>query len=381
MPSPTPTPIIISVNGTVYDDPTGDAGPSLLTGKCFVPGTYGDPVKPGGGSKVRVDPDGQENPVQGNGTYTVTQVLEAGAKDIIMQGYDPAYQCTCPTGCQYGNANIANGSNSGWDFFVSQIRPRWLKVFGGSAHVQGNSVIGVPSGNVFIADSTGDGPGALTKSSGSQVSFGFGSLSSQSSWNYPDQLSASAWKYGYRAMWLRAGNPSTDPGDGNSPPAAGGVYRKTGDWTILGGGSWTNLSGSRVIFVEGSVTINGNITLANGAFLGIVAFGDISVDPTVGNAIAKASPTSADANLVGAFFANGNFTGGTTGSQTDKQLVIYGSVAGDAELNGAGKVSSQRDLGIGNSSPGVAFIWNPNLILNAPQPFTDAVMDWKEVAP
>ena len=113
----------------------------------------------------------------------------------------------------------------------------------------------------------------------------------------------------------------------------------------------------------------------------VVASGNIAVDPTVGNAIAKASPTSADANLVGAFFANGNFTGGTTGAQTDKQLVIYGSVAGDAELNGTGKVSSQRDLGVGNSSPGVAFIWNPNLILNAPQPFTDAVMDWKEVAP
>ena len=51
------------------------------------------------------------------------------------------------------------------------------------------------------------------------------------------------------------------------------------------------------------------------------------------------------------------------------------------KLIGTGKVSSQRDLGVGNSSPGVAFIWNPNLILNAPQPFTDAVMDWKEVAP
>ena len=98
----------------------------------------------------------------------------------------------------------------------------------------------------------------------------------------------------------------------------------------------------------------------------VVASGNISVDPTVGNAIAKANPTSADANLVGAFFANGNFTGGTTGTQTDKQLVIYGSVAGDAELNGSGKVSSQRDLGIGNASPGVAFIWNPNLLLNFP---------------
>jgi len=61
--------------------------------------------------------------------------------------------------------------------------------------------------------------------------------------------------------------------------------------------------------------------------------------------------TPSDANLTGAFFANGNFVGGTTGAQTDKQLVIYGSVAGDAELNGVGKVSSQRDLGVGNAIP------------------------------
>ena len=95
-----------------------------------------------------------------------------------------------------------------------------------------------------------------------------------------------------------------------------------------------------------------------------------------------AEPTSAQAELVGAFFANGDFKGGTTEAQTDKQLVIYGSVAADAELNGSGSVNTQRDLGNFNStSPAVAFIWNPFLILNAPQPFTDAVMDWREVAP
>ena len=96
---------------------------------------------------------------------------------------------------------------------------------------------------------------------------------------------------------LRAGNPSTDPGDGSSPPAAG-VYRKTGDLTI-GGGSWANLSGSRVIFVDGNVTINGNISLSRRS-LGVVASGNITVNPTVGNAVPQANPTSADANLTGA---------------------------------------------------------------------------------
>lgn len=43
-----------------------------------------------------------------------------------------------------------------------------------------------------------------------------------------------------------------------------------------------------------------------------------------------------DAILTGAFFADGNFVGGTTASQTDKQLVIYGTVGADIDLNGAG---------------------------------------------
>ena len=112
-----------------------------------------------------------------------------------------------------------------------------------------------------------------------------------------------------------------------------------------------------------------------------MASGNITIAPTVGSATAKAVPTSADASLTGAFFADGSFIGGTTGAQNDKQLVIYGSVAADADLNGVGAVSSPKRFRRIKCYSGVAFIWNPNLILNAPQQFTDAVMDWREVAP
>ena len=154
-------------------------------------------------------------------------------KRYFNAGYDPAYQCTCPTGCQYSAVSVASGNNSGWDFFVSQVRPKWLKVLGGSVHSQGNLSSNVPAGNVYIADFSGDGPGTLTKSSGSAINFGSGTLSSQPSWNFNDLMSTNNWKYGYQAMWLRAGNPSTDPGDGTSAPAAG-VYKKAGNYAISG---------------------------------------------------------------------------------------------------------------------------------------------------
>lgn len=54
------------------------------------------------------------------------------------------------------------------------------------------------------------------------------------------------------------------------------------------------------------------------------------------------------------------------------KVVIYGS----------GRVRFQRDMGVNNAlGPGVAVIWNPNLLLNFPAQLTDALTDWREVAP
>jgi hypothetical protein len=118
-----------------------------------------------------------------------------------------------------------------------------------------------------------------------------------------------------------------------------------------------------------------------GDFLAFIASGDINVNPEVGDG-AVAGPAPANADLVGAFLANGNWNGGTTASQTDKQLVIYGTVGTDIDLDGSGRVRFQRDMGVNNRvGPGVTVIWNPNLLLNWPAQLSDALTDWREVAP
>ena len=114
-------------------------------------------------------------------------------------------------------------------------------------------------------------------------------------------------------------------------------------------------------------------------FLAFIVSGDINVNPDVGDA-ALAGPTPTNADLVGAFLADGNFKGGTDGPG-DTQLVIYGTVAADADLNGTGNVITERDMDTSNDKPGVAFIWNPNLLLNAPEDFEESLTDWREVAP
>ena len=56
--------------------------------------------------------------------------------------------------------------------------------------------------------------------------------------------------------------------------------------------------------------------------------------------------------------------------------------AADVDMYGAGRVRFQRDMGINNNiGPGVSVIWNPNLLLNWPEQLSDALTDWREVAP
>ena len=161
-----------------------------------------------------------------------------------------------------------------------------------------------------------------------------------------------------------------------------GFYKKSGDLNIEGG--WTGISGKTVIFVDGDVNIRTKITLAtDNDFFAVISSGDINVDPTVGDT-AVASPVPAQADLVGAFLAEGDFNAGSNSSQPDKQLGIYGTIGADIDLgiNNGGRVNFQRDMGANNSvGPGVAVIWNPNLLLNWPEQLSDALTDWREVAP
>ena len=251
---------------------------------------------------------------------------------------------------------------------------------GGHVHGQTGATVKIPAAKYFMIPAAfTNNPGAATKTSGNITTLP--GLLSATNWKLTDALSQSSWRYSYHRLWVRSGSPTTPlPANGNKPPA--GFYKKSGDLNIDGG--WTGISGKTVIFVDGNVNIKTKITLAgSNDFFGVIASGDINVDPAVGDTVV-AGPVPAQADLVGAFLAEGDFNAGRNPSQPDKQLVIYGTIGADIDLgiNNGGRVNFQRDMGANNSvGPGVAVIWNPNLLLNFPDQLTDALTDWREVAP
>ena len=133
-------------------------------------------------------------------------------------------------------------------------------------------------------------------------------------------------------------------------------FASPGDLTLTN----ATINGKVVLFVEGNLTITGNVTLASTAndFLLIVVSGDIIVDPTV-------------TSLQGIFFADGGFSTGS-GAQP---LTTLGSVV---TLSG---VTLSRNLGGGNANPAETFTFNPANYLLFPQSLSPGKIIWQEVAP
>ena len=133
--------------------------------------------------------------------------------------------------------------------------------------------------------------------------------------------------------------------------------------------SAANLGSRKVIlFVRGAdLQLNSNINLNDGlGFFLAITTGNIIVAPTVGG--------GATANLEGVYVADGSFSTGTTGTNSDTKLWVRGTVAA------FGGMSLQRDLA-DNSGPAELFEFAPDQELLFPTKFSYYPSAWREVAP
>jgi len=130
-----------------------------------------------------------------------------------------------------------------------------------------------------------------------------------------------------------------------------------------------------VIFVNGNLSITGNINLTPGSgFFAAFVKRNITIFPSVSS---SSSPA-----LEGIFFADGNISTGTSKPNPDNQLYVRGSL-----ISLSGRVNLQRDLdparstGQNNTKPAEYIEFSPDLIVNFPLQLMRSGVLFEEVAP
>lgn len=284
-----------------------------------------------------------------NGTNQITYTNPDASRKTFNVGYAPVNGPWFQT----ADADIAAGGN-----IVSRIPTTCIPARGCNPY--------------FNLDGSGGYPGVPMY--GAATDFGTGNISTRG-WKANTTYQGTRYDYNYMSSLVPSSVTFNNIGGGsiNWTTLQGGTatngylwHRRTGDLIISGD---ANLGGSRaVLFVQGNVTINNNVTLSPGAgFLTVIASGNITIAPGV-------------TNLQGLFLANGIvFTGTNNGA--DSQLSVRGA------LLGWGGVSLQRDLDRGrstranNTRPAEVITQAPDLMMLFPKELMRDSLTWREIAP
>lgn len=248
-----------------------------------------------------------------------------------------------------------------WSFTVTPILSAWWQSQDGDVHAEGFVTTSIPNtcttpvcDPYASQEGTGGYPGVV--SSFGSADFGDGSVSTEG-WLANTGLPLTSTKYGYDPFYRRAGKPTSPAFTGGFP--GDGVFYAGTSQTVSG--PWTLSGQSTIIFVDGDLTINGNITVPVGSFLAFVVSGNITFGPSVSSA-------------EGIYLADGTIT---TASSTT-------GFTGEGVFVGWSGFSLERDYGdvTNNDTPAEDFVWRPDLYIE----LLDTVLVrepllWQEVAP
>lgn len=135
-----------------------------------------------------------------------------------------------------------------------------------------------------------------------------------------------------------------------------------------------------IFLINGTLTINGNISVPKGSTATFIVKEDIIVNRTAGEDIY----TSSQPNIQGYYSTDKNFTVDGTNDCTiapDKRLNIEGTVIANASRTD-GRFKNNRTLCLKNRECQViTFAGRPDFLLNTPEVLQHGSSLWQEVAP
>jgi len=308
-------------------------------------------------------------PVAADGTYSA--VVAAGSYNVSV-GIPTGHSCANGAGCTAypcTKTGVAPGT-TGLNFYLSSNKAMWWQAEGGVVYAGGSNSnpsirstipASILTNNYLILASTGGSAAAVLRASGNVPSTGTGTVNANG-WSAKTTYKGKRTDYSYFKNEMGLTTTSESLLNLDTKPANGPDFHyMNGDANM--GSAWSvGATEKYVIFVNGDLDINANITVAPGGFAAFIVKGNINVDPAV-------------TNIQGLFVTDQNFNTETNGT-LDTQLTIEGSVVAWVDVNLA------RDLVANNSnSPAEKFVYRPDLLISMPDEMKSFVMQWSEVVP
>ncbi|MFH2019399.1 MAG: fibronectin type III domain-containing protein [bacterium] len=310
--------------------------------------------------------------VDGGGDYAIDAL--AGTYNYLdLLGLPADYICStgCLQGCPTKTSVSVPSSNN--NYYVTMKREAWWQ--GEGAGVYAGSTGGgttiqstLPKSTTKLILPGANGVAAILRASG-VVDTGAGEISSG---NLSAQTQYRGRRTNYEFFAAKMGVTLSQANDFASDtiskpannPSKDFRYQKPGSGTVQLASAWNVLNGeSYVVFIDGNLSINQNVTVAPGGFLIFIVSGSVTVSANV-------------SSMQGLYVMNGSFVTQKVGSGDDSQLTIQGSI-----VTWTG-VSLGRDLGVGNvGSPAEKFVYRADLVANMPDKMKGFLYNWQEVAP
>jgi hypothetical protein len=171
-----------------------------------------------------------------------------------------------------------------------------------------------------------------------------------------------------------------------------GVFVYSGNLVIDETNPWYVTNTEQIIvFVNGNLTIDDTtggenrittVDTGGNGFLMFIVSGNVTVSSSVGYDNLYTSASASDvANVEGVFVADGILTIAGEESTTDKKFIGAGTFVGWSGVDLQRNFDDGTSPELNNNAVTEAFIFRPDLIINAPRQIKSAQMTWREIAP
>jgi len=433
----------VTISGNVYETTT--SAPANL---CSLPGSTYPNVSP---ASVSLFSPSHGNSALGsaavtNGVYTLNNVRSDWNYDLRLSFSNPSslYRCACPTAfgstttnCQYTSLNFSSVASRTRNFYLIDTRmasTAWFQIFGGNAFATGSIHSIVPTAcnsATSCADALMASVSSNSLSSGFPVSQATDTNSIQTT---NDALSYHSYIHQTPSDGGRADNANNNSYQVGSQIQLASYQELLAKLTVvpeertestLDLASWRSASfwGSgdthfirvtapEVLLTDQShftltpgekilVIVNGNLSIRNtgasntkitqvpeGAFLGFIVSGNITIENSVGADISLSDPsalpaTRDNAQLSGVFYANEQLIVEAYSDPPDRKLIAAGTFVGRQAVDLQRRFEADgTNNAILNSYQAVEnFIFRPDFVANWPQGLRIAATNWRQINP